>query len=148
LQKAFWIQNLVSNFAYSRWADAYPILRKKIDSLHTQFAQQVKEVDNTAVAAYHSTSSAAAVDIVTDFSVLACEKLQKEWVDFFGELFTRFRDFSTIVPKADDTRCGCTVQQPGISEGNKRRIVLETGSHYEIPDEAVIGIDRDFKTTY
>ena len=53
-----------------------------------------------------------------------------------SELFVRFRDFATILPNEDNTRCGCDVIQPGMSDANKRRIVLETGTHYEIPKES------------
>jgi hypothetical protein len=139
---------MVSNLAYWRWNDAYPVVRKRIDEIHAKFADQVKEVDNTAVAVYHNNSPAAAVEILTEFSVLAGEKLHKDWLDFYGELFARFRDFSTIVPNAEDTRCGCTVLQPGLSEADKRRIVMETGTHYQVPETSVIGLPYDSKATY
>ena len=127
---------MVSNLAYSRWDDAYPIVRQKIDDIIAKFQSQVEEVDNTALAVYRGTSATAAVQLVTNFSVLAGETLHEEWLDFYGDLFVRFRDFSTIVPDADNTRCGCDVQQPGLTDKNKRRIVGETGSHYEIPISA------------
>lgn len=31
--KAFWVQNMVSNFCYFRWQDAYPVVREKIDTV-------------------------------------------------------------------------------------------------------------------
>jgi hypothetical protein len=92
-------------------------------------------MDTTALAAYHGNSPTAAIQLVTNFSVVAGQKLHEEWVDFFGELFVRFRDFSTIVPNAEDTRCGCSVQQPGLTDANMRRIVMETGTHYEVPSD-------------
>jgi dipeptidase len=142
MSKAFWVQNMVSNLAYSRWDDAYPIVRSRIDKIHAKFQSQVDETDNTALAVYHSTSAAAAVEVVTNFSVLAGEKLHKEWLDFYGELFVRFRDFSTIEAEPDNTRCGCSVQQPGLTDRNKKRIVKETGAHYEVPHEDTrIGFD-------
>lgn len=97
-------------------------------------------MDETALAVYHEQSADAAVQLVTSFSVAAGEKLHEEWLVFFGELFVRFRDFSTIVPDAQDLRCGCSVQQPGLTDATKRRIVVETGTHYEIPSD---GIDQE-----
>lgn len=138
MTKAFWVQNMVSNFCYFRWSDAYPMVREKIDGIHADFMEQVKIVDDTAVKLYHNQSAEAAVEYVTQYSVLAGRKLHQQWIDFYGELFVRFRDFSTIVPKEDDTRCGCEVQEPGLSEITKRRIVTETGSHYEIPKEGSV----------
>jgi hypothetical protein len=83
-------------------------------------------------------SADAAVESVTQHSVLAGRKLHQQWIDFYGELFVRFRDFSTVVPKEGNTRCGCEVQEPGLSEVTKRRIVMDTGSHYEIPKEGSV----------
>jgi len=140
MKKAFWVQNMVSNFAYSRWEDAYPIVRAKIDHIHARFQSQVEEMDKTALAVYRGTSATAAVQVVTDFSVLAGETLHDEWLGFYGDLFVRFRDFVTIVPDAENTRCGCDVQERGLTDANKRRIVRETGSHYEIPSEVEIGL--------
>ena len=133
---------MVSNLAYWRWDEAYPIVRAKIDDIHAKFQSQVEEADNTALALYRgSTSATAAIQFVTSFSVLAGENLHEEWLDFYGDLFVRFRDFSTIVPDPDNTRCGCDVLQPGLTDRNKRRIVRETGTHYEIPSEAGISLE-------
>ena len=129
------VQNLVSNFAYFRWHDAYPFVRKRIDAIHSDFQDDVLKMDEKAKVAYNSNSAAAAVELVTNFTIAAGQKLHEEWLDFFGDLFVRFRDFSTIVPNAEDTRCGCSVQQPGLSDAIKRRIAIETGTHYEVPTE-------------
>ena len=139
MKKAFWVQNMVSNLCYWRWKDAYPILRKKIDDVHLNFVEEVKEADAAAFALYTNESPDAAVEYVTKYSVSAGEKLHETWLDFYGELFARFRDFSTIVPKEEDTRCGCEVQEPGLSEETMRRIVMETGSHYEVSEQGPIG---------
>ena len=128
---------MVSNLAYWRWDDAYPIVRSKIDDIQERLQSQVIDVDAAALAAYLGTSPTAAVEIVTEFGVLAGEKLHEEWLEFYGDLFVRFRDFSTIIPKADNAKCGCEVEQPGLSDENKDRIVEETGTHYEIPPESV-----------
>jgi dipeptidase len=132
MKKAFWVQNMVSNLVYWRWKDAYPMVRKKIDDIHAEFVKEIKQSDVTALALYQNDSPEAAVDFVTKHGVAAGETLHETWLDFYGELFVRFRDFSTIVPNEEDTRCGCEVQQPGMSESTKKRIVMETGTHYEV----------------
>jgi hypothetical protein len=73
----------------------------------------------------------AAVNFVTKHGVAAGQSLHETWLDFYGELFVRFCNFSTIVPNEEDTRCGCEVQQPGMLESTKKRIVMETGTHCE-----------------
>jgi dipeptidase len=132
MKKAFWVQNMVSNLCYWRWKDAYPLVRQKIDGIHADFETEIKRVDVTALAFYENDSPAAAVDFVTKYSVSAGQTLHDTWLDFYGDLFVRFRDYSTIVPNKEDTRCGCDVQQPELSEAAKKRIVMETGGHYEV----------------
>ena len=139
LTKAFWVQNMVSNLCYSRWKDAYPMVRQKIDDLYEYHSQRVEEIDERAKNLYDAGDIPGAIDLVTNFSVQSGEALHKTWMDFYGELFARFRDFATIVPDPTDTRCGCQVQEPGLSEETKRRIVLETGGHYEVGDSSPEG---------
>ena len=134
LTKAFWVQNMVSNLAYWRWKDAYPIVREKIDNMHFDFLRRIKATDISAKALYESKSPEEAIDYVTKESVKMAEHLHYTWMNFYGELFVRFRDFSTIVEDKENTRCGCNVQQPGIDEQMKKRIVMETGTHYEVKD--------------
>lgn len=131
--KAFWVQNMVSNLAYSRWREAYPFVRQKIDSMQADFQAQVEMADKKALELYYNESPAAAVAFVTQFSVDSGQQLHQQWLDFYGDVFVRFRDFSTIVADGKNTRCGCEVQQPGLTDKNKQRIVMETGAHYEIP---------------
>jgi dipeptidase len=141
MEKAFWVQNMVSNFCYSRWSDIYPMVRKRIDDIHTEYVQQLKLVDDNAQQLYKDQSPEAALDYVTQYTVSAGTNLHQVWLDFYGELFVRFRDFSTIVPKPDETRCGCEVQEPGMSDAVKRRIALETGSQYELPKDSTVVSD-------
>jgi dipeptidase len=139
LTKAFWVQNMVSNLAYGRWKDAYPIVRQKIDNVHFDFVRKIRATDVTAEAIYNSGSPEEAVKYATQVSVKMAEILHRQWMDFYGELFVRFRDFSTIVADKENTRCGCDVQEPGIADEVKRRIVMETGEHYEVKDDGAEG---------
>ena len=136
------VQNMVSNLAYWRWNDAYPIVRAKIDDVHRRFQLQVEQMDKLALAVYHDESPSAAVEVVTSFSVSMGEILHEEWLEFYGELFVRFRDFVTIVPNPENTRCGCDVQEAGFTDASKERIVRETGTHYQIPSKVEVGLEE------
>ena len=136
------VQNMVANLAYWRWNDAYPIVRAKIDEIYERFQLQVDEMDETALAVYEGTSPSAAVEMLTNFTVHSGETLHEEWLEFYGDLFVRFRDFVTITPDPENTRCGCKVEEGGMTDVSKKRIIRETGSHYEIPSEVEIGQDR------
>lgn len=127
---AFWIQNMVSNLAYSRWNDIYPIVKAKIDSIHDGFEQNIKIVDEHALEMYNNNHIDDAINYVTFYSVNAGNTLQKLWMEFYGELFVKFRDFVTIVAKDNDL--GCEAIESGFTYTMKKRIVDETGDHYRV----------------
>jgi len=138
------VQNMVSHLAYSRWDDAYPVVREKIDDIHERLRRRVDETDQTALDVYGGTSAAAAVRIVTNFSVATGEEVHEEWLGFYGDLFARLRDFCTFVPDETDPACGCKRLVAGMTDAAKRRIVRETGSHYEIPGGVEIGDKKTY----
>ena len=129
LTKAFWVQNMVSNFAYSRWSDIYPILRAKIDGIHEAFIETISKVDKEALDIYNTKGVQESIDYVTDHGVAVADKLHADWFKFYGELFARFRDFFDIVP-SDDEKGRCDVKEDGIDDVWKKRVVDETGDHY------------------
>jgi hypothetical protein len=129
--KAFWVQNMVSNLAYSRWADAYPILRRKIDGIHSDFVSQIQKVDESAYEIYQKKGSKASIDYVTRRSVDAADNLHALWLKFYGELFARFRDFLEVVECSSCPK-RFEVKENGMTEAWKKRIVQETGDHYAV----------------
>jgi dipeptidase len=132
LTKAFWIQQMVSQLAYARWADVYPLLRQRIDELQVELLRDVVLADENAIEEYATNGAEAAVRYVTQFSVDKGNEVHSRWFDLYGELFVRFRDYYTIVPLQNDPLCGCEAKEPGLSEAVKKRIVDETGDHYKV----------------
>lgn len=132
LNKAFWAQNMVSNFCYYRWQDAYPVVRDRIDKMQRSLKVHVDNLDEQILKMYKEEGADAAVEFVTEFSVNTANIIHKEWLDFYGELFVRFRDFHVITPKEGEPSCGCDAKEPGLAEAAKKRIIDETGSHYEV----------------
>ena len=111
--KAFWIQNLVANFVYSRWNVAYPVFKTKIDELHEKFSLEIKKMDEDALKAFRNGDVQNAVDMLTNYSVAAGDELQKIRTDFFffffffGYIFVRFRDFIIMGEGETNKACGC-----------------------------------------
>lgn len=130
--KAFWVQNLVSNLCYSRYVDVYPILRQEIDDLQADLSEKLKQVDQIALELYQEKGPAAAIEYVTLFGVNTGNTVHEKWQTLFGSLFARFRDMYTIVPQKDEPVCGCKAMEPGMSQRVKERIVTETGEHYKV----------------
>lgn len=142
--KAFWVQNMVSNFCYYRWQDAYPLVRDRIDKIQETLIRHVHNLDDQALKLYKAKGADEAVQLVTQFSVNTANTIHKEWLDFYGELFVRFRDFHIITPEPGEPSCGCSAKEPGLSEAVKKRIIDETGSHYEISSTSnVMGTDLE-----
>lgn len=136
LEKAFWVQNMVSNFCYYRWQDAYPVVRERIDTIQKTLLYHVKDLDDKLLKLYNDKGPEEAVRYATEFSVSTANIIHQKWFDFYGELFVRFRDFHDITPKEDEPVCGCDAKEPGLSEAVKKRIIDETGKHYEISTNA------------
>lgn len=135
LDKAFWVQNMVSNFCYYRYKDIFPIVRRRIDGIQRNFELKVTAIDAQALEVYNRTGSKEAVELVTRFSEEVALILHEEWLKFYGELFVQFRDFYTISKKQNEPVCGCQAKEPGLSEDVKKRIVEETGEHYRVIDK-------------
>jgi dipeptidase len=133
MNKAFWVQNMVSNFCYYRWQDAYPVVRERIDKIQQTLILHVNNLDDQVLRLYKEKGPDAAVELATQFSVDTGNKIHKEWLNFYGELFVRFRDFHIITAEPGEASCGCDAKEAGLSEAVKKRIVDETGSHYEVP---------------
>jgi len=133
LKKAFVVQNMVSNFAYYRWRDVYPTLRAKIDGIQKDFVEKVVAIDRKALELYNTKGQAAAVRYATRFSVDTADALHEDWLEFYGYLFVRYRDYYTITPQPDEPVCNCRAKEPGLSDSTKERIVSETGNRYKVP---------------
>mmetsp|Transcript_487 Transcript_487/g.833 ORF Transcript_487/g.833 Transcript_487/m.833 type:complete len:641 (+) Transcript_487:103-2025(+) len=137
LSKAFWVQNMVSNLVYTRWSDSYPIVREKIDMIQKSFEDELYFLDEQILAHYdHGGKNVEEIlRLATSFSVQAGDRLHKEWMMFYGELFARFRDFYTVEKDPSDPVCNCKVKEHEISDDWKERIVKETGDKYQCNDD-------------
>jgi hypothetical protein len=107
----------VSNIVYSRWSDAYPVLKDKLDKVHEKFEREVSKVDKEALSVYLTLNNTQGdvwreqneivVQMLTTYSVAAGDELHKIWSDFFAYLFPRFRDLIIMEEKKSNKNCGC-----------------------------------------
>jgi dipeptidase len=148
LTKAFWVQNMVSNLVYSRWSQAYPLVLEKLQVIHDGFQEELDFLDEQLLALYDSGESKEMLRVATEFSVGGGDRLHKEWMDFYGSIFARLRDYFVIEEDPSDPICNCKVNEGGIPDTWKKRIVDETGSKYEcidddsVPDLAAVSLKR------
>eukprot|EP00957_Ditylum_brightwellii_P067288 5106879-Ditylum_brightwellii.AAC.1 len=52
ISKAFWVQNMVSNFSYARWEQIYPVINEKKQSIQEDFVTHMAHVDDNALKLY------------------------------------------------------------------------------------------------
>jgi len=142
IKKAFWVQNMVSNFVYPRFAEIYPHVRDKIDQIQEKYLEETALIDEKALELHKNNGPGAAIAFVTKYGIGAGEELHALWFDFYGYLFARFRDFFDIVPNSDNPGCGCEVKETGFTDEWKQRIVDETGSHYEVKSGSIISMPK------
>ena len=64
------------------------------------------------------------IEKITNFGVQAGDNLHMHWLQFYGVLFARFRDF--VIMKHDDNNPngGCVTNEVGYDDKWKERIVL------------------------
>eukprot|EP01039_Chlorochromonas_danica_P003651 gene3651-3997_t len=135
LQSAFYVFNLVANWAYTRWDLMYPDILSTIKQIEQQLQDQVEEVDRVALALYRSQGPSQAVEYVTKFGVHSGDALVKRWFEFFGDLFVKYRDGYVITADSSSKACGCDANGAGYPQSWYDRIVRDTGSHYAVPQE-------------
>lgn len=124
---AFWIFNLVSNFAYTRYNIIHPEIYQKQQELEKMFLDEVKIIDQKALELYKQNPDKA-IEFLTEFSVNTADQLVKDWLKFFEYLFVKYMDgnVKTIVPGEKNPK----VEHPGYPESWYRRIVNETGDKF------------------
>ncbi len=133
---AFWIFNLVSNFAYTRYDIIHPEIRAEQAKLEDGYISETKDIDQKAADLY-KTDPNGAVAMITDYSVKTGNATAKHWLNFFTYLFTKYMDgnIKTPVPVPDGYKYHVpTLSQPGYSQEWYKIIAEKTGDHFKEPE--------------
>lgn len=85
---SFWINNLISNYAYSRYNKVHPIIEKIQQQQENDFIAKVDQIDK----AVEKKSKAEAIKYLTDFSCTTASDLVKSRKELFTKLFMKFMD--------------------------------------------------------
>ncbi|MBM3434650.1 MAG: dipeptidase [Bacteroidetes bacterium] len=131
----FWVFNLVSNFAYTRYNVIHPEIRAEQTMLEDKFIHEVRATDSKALELFNS-DKAGAIAYLTDFSVKRGNETVKHWSGFFTYLFTKYMDgnIKTKVDVPEGYKYHVpALKQPGYSETFYRQIVEETGDKLKLP---------------
>lgn len=139
LTKAFWVNNMVANFAYShQWNHIYPLILERKQQILDSFLKDVSKTDKEAIQVLFENSGNhnEMLKVVTDFSVNAGNQLHNEWLQFYGELFQRFRDYADFNVDTKKPSCNCDAGLKPYSNRWQDIIVQETGSHFACHHES------------
>ncbi|KAJ9471614.1 putative dipeptidase [Diplonema papillatum] len=143
-RSAFWIFNMVSNFAYWRWDPVFAYVQDKVVSVEASYFASLEAVDAVVKQHIANGDAQAAAAVMTQFTVTTGDDLVDMWMQFYGEVFVRFRDgFVTTQPPLahpeDIPVPNCA--EPGFDKAWRARIVNETGDHYHV--EGSVNPDLD-----
>jgi dipeptidase len=130
---AFWTFTRVTQFAYSRYSDIAPEIIKLQQELEHQFAEQVKETDEKALALYNKKNTKGAIKLLSDFSVNTAEDLVKRWKKLDAYLLVKYMDGNIKQQTPDDEFARnpyglpAFPQQPPYPKKWYKAIVLDAG---------------------
>jgi len=134
---AFWVFNVVSNFAYLRYDAMIPDVQKVQKSLEDKFVAYTPSVDAAAQNLWNAGKKAEARQFLTDYSVNQANGMTKEWTKLSQYLFVKFID-GNIKKEKDgkfertDTGLAPMPNQPGYPDWWKKVIVDQTGDHLKM----------------
>ncbi len=98
MESAFWIFNMVSNYAYTRYDAMYPEIQKVQNELYDKFFKEVDEFDKK-MAEMVKTNPEEAVKQITKFSADQSAYTQKKWTELYANLFTKYMDGNVKTPQ-------------------------------------------------
>jgi dipeptidase len=121
---AFWVFNVVANYAYSRYRDMIVDIQVVQKELEGEFIASQPGIEKVALR-LHQESPALANDYLTQYSASQVENTVKRWRKLWEILIVKYVDGNI----KDEKR---SVTQPGYPENWYRRIVQENGEYLRI----------------
>jgi dipeptidase len=132
-ESAFYVFNLVANWAYTRWESIYPDVLSAILEKEALYLDMVVTADKEALAMFEAGNDRAGVEYLTVFSVDIGDKLLKDWFTFFGQLFVKYRDGYITTAAPATPVCGCETDSLKYPDQWYDRIATDTGDRYIVP---------------
>jgi dipeptidase len=137
-ESGFWVFNLVSNFAYTRYNLIHPEIRAKQTMLEDKFLEETKDIDTKAMELYENDKNTA-IAMLTDYSVKTGNETVKQWLNFYTYLFTKYMD-GNVKTKVDVPEGykyhNPNLSQPGYGQDTYRRIADDTGDKLKVQGAA------------
>jgi len=131
---AFWIFNMVTNLAYTRYNQIHPEIEKLQKELENKHVAYVKAID-IAAAELYKTDKKLAVEYITDFSLSQSSNTFEKWQELYTYLFTKYMDGNIKTDRpvpANYKYVTPDVKQPGYGSDWYRKIIKKDKDHFRI----------------
>jgi len=129
MDAGFWVFNMVSNFAYTRYDIIHPEIDSLQNSLETEFIEFTPVIDMAAEKLFIENKDMG-LKFITEYSVTLGNKVVDTWRDFYGYLFAKYMDGN--IKWKDGNKQNPKLKQPGYGEEWYKRIAKETGDKLKV----------------
>ena len=137
IDNAFWVCNWVSNMVYPRYSLMFPSLEAVRDSLEASYFAQQKEVEDKALALYH-TNEAEALRYLNRYSNEKAQQMLERWKQLAIYLIVKYNDMA-VKPEENGVfqrtpeGIGARVIRPGYPQTFRKRLVEAIGDKFAVP---------------
>ncbi|MEJ5286827.1 MAG: Putative dipeptidase [Candidatus Kapaibacterium sp.] len=128
LESAFWIFNLVANWAYTKYSYMYEDIRKVQKELEDKFFDFQPAIEKVALELY-KTKPELAVDFLTDYSISQSNLVMRKWRQLWEYLVMKYNDGYVNDVTKDHGR-----KPKGVGYGNEffKMFIKERPGYYDV----------------
>lgn len=126
MKSGWWTFNFVANYAYPRYKEMIPEIKKVQQELENYFYQLRPSIEKVAVE-LAEVDETLAVQFLTDYSVMQTEKTRERWEQLANDLIVKYNDGYTRTPDG-------TYPSVGYPETWLRKVVEERGDQFRLPE--------------
>ena len=138
-ESAFWVFNLVNNFAYLRWDRMSEEIRKVQHEIETQAVVTTQATDKALEVLWKQEKQKEAIEYLTTYCEQQAQSMFQRWQQLATYLIVRYSDGNIMkVDKEGNFQTNgnnypVAPEQPGYSESFYRNIIKESGDHFLVP---------------
>lgn len=135
MNSAFWVFNLVSNLAYTRYELMYPEIRELQRELENKFVEEIKLVDAKILNSIENGEENTITNQITKYTNVTAENAVERWKQLWVHLFVKYLDGNIKEPaeaKEEHKYVNPKIEFPGYGEDWYRRIIEDTGDQFKM----------------
>jgi dipeptidase len=140
MDNAYWVCNWVSNMVYPRYSLMFPSLKAVRDSLEQDYFAAQPKIEQQAQALLKDKGEQAAVDFLNNYSNTKAQQMLARWQNLAFYLIVKYNDMA-VKPDSNGVflrtpeGIGADVKRPGYPNAFRKKLVEETGSKFEYPEQ-------------